>query len=99
MSTPSAAQGDQDIRKTGRRGLLLGSAGVAAAVAGLSAVATAAEAATRGPKPSHSPAVQGGQFVTTRDGTEIFYKDWGPRDAQPIVFHHGWPLSSDEPRA
>ena len=32
----------------------------------------------------------------TSDGTEIFYKDWGPRDAQPIVFHHGWPLSSDD---
>ncbi|WP_205007840.1 alpha/beta fold hydrolase [Sphingosinithalassobacter portus] len=35
-------------------------------------------------------------FVTTQDGTQIFYKDWGPRDAQPIVFHHGWPLSSDD---
>jgi non-heme chloroperoxidase len=35
-------------------------------------------------------------FVTTADGTEIFYKDWGPRDAQPIVFHHGWPLSADD---
>ena len=34
--------------------------------------------------------------ITTRDGTEIFYKDWGPRDAQPIVFHHGWPLSGDD---
>ncbi|CAO4138696.1 alpha/beta fold hydrolase [Methylorubrum aminovorans] len=34
--------------------------------------------------------------VTTRDGTEIFYKDWGPKDAQPIMFHHGWPLSSDD---
>ncbi|KOX11497.1 alpha/beta fold hydrolase [Streptomyces sp. NRRL B-3648] len=34
--------------------------------------------------------------VTTPDGTVIFYKDWGPRDAQPIVFHHGWPLSSDD---
>ncbi len=33
---------------------------------------------------------------TTADGTNIFYKDWGPRDAQPIVFHHGWPLSSDD---
>jgi non-heme chloroperoxidase len=31
---------------------------------------------------------------TTRDGTEIFYKDWGT--GQPIVFHHGWPLSSDD---
>src|SRR5690348_6860080 len=35
-------------------------------------------------------------FITTRDGTQIFYKDWGPKDAQPIVFHHGWPLSSDD---
>jgi non-heme chloroperoxidase len=34
-------------------------------------------------------------FVTTRDGTRIFYKDWGPRDGQPIIFSHGWPLSAD----
>ena len=34
--------------------------------------------------------------IETRDGTEIFYKDWGPRDAQPIVFHHGWPQSGDD---
>ena len=35
-------------------------------------------------------------FVTTKDGTQIFYKDWGPKNAQPLVFHHGWPLSSDD---
>jgi len=35
-------------------------------------------------------------YVTTSDGVEIFYKDWGPKDAQPIVFHHGWPLSGDD---
>jgi non-heme chloroperoxidase len=34
--------------------------------------------------------------IITNDGTEIFYKDWGPKDAQPIVFHHGWPLSGDD---
>ncbi len=34
--------------------------------------------------------------ITLKDGTEIFYKDWGPKDAQPIVFHHGWPLSADD---
>jgi non-heme chloroperoxidase len=34
--------------------------------------------------------------VTTRDGAEIYYKDWGAKHAQPIVFHHGWPLSSDD---
>ena len=35
-------------------------------------------------------------YVTTADGTEIFYKDWGPKDATPIMFHHGWPLSADD---
>ncbi len=35
-------------------------------------------------------------MTKTKDGTEIYYKDWGPKDAQPIVFHHGWPLSSDD---
>ncbi|ALA16961.1 MULTISPECIES: alpha/beta fold hydrolase [unclassified Chelatococcus] len=34
--------------------------------------------------------------ITTSDGTTLFYKDWGPKDAQPIVFHHGWPLSADD---
>ncbi|MGA6135504.1 alpha/beta fold hydrolase [Acinetobacter dispersus] len=35
-------------------------------------------------------------FVTTKEGVDIFYKDWGPRDAQVLFFHHGWPLSSDD---
>jgi non-heme chloroperoxidase len=34
--------------------------------------------------------------ITTRDGVTIYFKDWGPKDAQPLVFHHGWPLSSDD---
>ena len=34
--------------------------------------------------------------VTTKDGVRIFYKDWGPKSAQPIVFHHGWPLCADD---
>ena len=33
-------------------------------------------------------------FITANDGTEIYYKDWG--SGQPIVFSHGWPLSSDD---
>ncbi|TIQ36705.1 MAG: alpha/beta hydrolase [Mesorhizobium sp.] len=36
----------------------------------------------------------GSGTITTKDGTQIFYKDWGT--GQPIVFHHGWPLSSDD---
>jgi non-heme chloroperoxidase len=35
-------------------------------------------------------------FITTKDGAQILFKDWGPKIAQPIVFHHGWPLSSDD---
>jgi non-heme chloroperoxidase len=34
--------------------------------------------------------------ITTKDGTTIFYKDWGPKNAQPIMFHHGWPLSAED---
>ena len=53
-----------------------------------------------GCSPSHISADTKGHITmakfTVKDGTEIFYKDWGPKDAQPIVFHHGWPLSSDE---
>ncbi|MFO1147522.1 MAG: alpha/beta hydrolase [Alsobacter sp.] len=33
--------------------------------------------------------------ITTKDGTSIFYKDWGPKEGQPIVFSHGWPLTAD----
>lgn len=34
--------------------------------------------------------------ITTKDGVEIYFKDWGPKDAQPLVFHHGWPLTADD---
>ncbi|CAH1387486.1 alpha/beta fold hydrolase [Candidatus Nitrotoga sp. M5] len=51
------------------------------------------------PSASQPPKLKGqtmANFITTKDGVEIFYKDWGPRNAQPLVFHHGWPLTADE---
>ncbi len=34
--------------------------------------------------------------ITTADGARIFFKDWGPKAAQAVMFHHGWPLSADD---
>ncbi len=69
-------------------------------VMGMGAAALAATAGlTRWAGAATQPATEGQTtmaYVTTSDGVDIFYKDWGPKDAQPIVFHHGWPLSSDD---
>lgn len=43
----------------------------------------------------HESKFQSTGFVTTKDSTQIFYKDWGNSSGQPIVFSHGWPLNSD----
>jgi non-heme chloroperoxidase len=64
------------------------------------ATLTASLALPGSPKAATPPTSTKGNLtmatITTKDGTEIFYKDWGPKDAQPIMFHHGWPLSSDD---
>jgi len=38
----------------------------------------------------------GSAYLTLKDGVQIFYKDWGPRNAPVVLFHHGWPLTSDD---
>ena len=73
-----------------RRTVLLGAA-AAAAGAGLPLAAAAAQ-----PKQGATQMKTSNGSITTQDGTQIYFKDWGPRDAQPIVFHHGWPLSGDD---
>jgi len=72
-----------------RRSALVGSASLAAAAA---TAALPAASATAAPGASMKKTAA---FITTRDGVDIYYKDWGPRNGQPIVFSHGWPLSSD----
>jgi len=69
-------------------------AGSAAALA--LAVAPTASAASK-QKP-HPQKMEDGHMdrVKVKDGTEIAFKDWGPKDAQVVWFHHGWPLSSDD---
>lgn len=69
------------------------------AVTGATGVAMALPASALAalfPSPTDNPGDPVMTTIKTRDGTEIFYKDWGPKDAQPIVFHHGWPLTGDD---
>jgi non-heme chloroperoxidase len=71
-----------------RRNVLLGAA-TAVAAAGASLSASAA------PAPAKGGAGHASATFTTRDGVEIYYKDWGPRNGPVVVFSHGWPLNSD----
>jgi non-heme chloroperoxidase len=66
------------------------------ALAGLSVIPHIAIAATSQKGAATMASNTGSRFVKTKDGVEIFYKDWGPKNAQAIVFHHGWPLSADD---
>ena len=75
---------------TTRRGVVGGGLGIA-----LLAMAAPLAACTTQTQTQGNSTMSSG-FVTTKDGVQIFYKDWGPKTAQPIVFHHGWPLSADD---
>jgi non-heme chloroperoxidase len=69
---------------------------IASATVSLAMATPALSAVKAKPKQANGVGPMTENFVKTKDGVEIFYKDWGPKDAQPIVFHHGWPLSSDD---
>ncbi|WP_165191649.1 alpha/beta fold hydrolase [Caulobacter soli] len=87
-----------------RRNLMTAGLGLAAGAAALPLTAAAQAAPVKSTPAksadarttSGSKTTQGSGFVTTQDGVQIYFKDWGPKSAQPVVFHHGWPLSGDD---
>jgi non-heme chloroperoxidase len=80
--------------ETGRRSVLLGGvSAAAAAIVGVSAASAPGSALAQSELPHIHKGNTKMNFVTTKDGTEIFYKDWG--SGKPVVFCHGWPLTGD----
>ncbi len=91
----------QHTPSASRRSVLIGSAGAVIAAAASASISPNAEGAQSTPPPgraqtSLSNTTSSASYVTTKDNVQIYFKDWGDRAAQPIVFHHGWPLSSDD---
>lgn len=77
-----------------RRNLLLGSAAAAGALVAAALPGPAAAASSvNGASASTARSKVSGSYITANDGTQLYFKDWGA--GRPVVFSHGWPLSSD----
>ncbi len=81
-----------------RRNVLLagvGGAGIAVVSGALTGARADAEEQAAPASADRSPVKQSVNTILTRDGVEIYYKDWGPKDGPVVILSHGWPLSSD----
>ncbi|WP_454289092.1 alpha/beta fold hydrolase [Rhizobium arsenicireducens] len=74
---------------------LLSIIGTAPALAALGISAGPAAAQTTQINPNSTGVKTMASTITTRDGVEIYYKDWGPKSGRPVILSHGWPLNSD----
>jgi len=95
MSTDRQSSGSSSRRDVLRCGASAFIAGGSLAVLGANSAAAHAAAPTDARK-ERSARDPSGSFVVGPDGVQIYFKDWGDPAAQPIVFHHGWPLSADD---
>jgi non-heme chloroperoxidase len=76
-----------------RRNLLLG--GLATAIVTALPLTASAQTASQSVSPSRVKGIRTTSTITTSDGVELYYKDWGPKDGPVVALSHGWPLNAD----